>query len=87
MKRCTHFVGFRGDEYLSAVRELSVSLTLYIADGFESAAETADGDLVVLRLDHMISRRVPNLMMIYANSFIGMIPTLRKSPVFENINQ
>lgn len=47
MRKCTHFVGFRGEEYWSAVKVFG--LPDYIHRGWDLRArrELADGDVVV----------------------------------------
>lgn len=47
MKRCIHFVGFRGDEYMSAVRAFGEPDFIHRGWDLRAQREIADGDLVV----------------------------------------
>jgi hypothetical protein len=53
MRRCSHFVGFRGDEYASAVRAFGLPDFIHVVWDARAQREIADGDLVVFaRGDH-----------------------------------
>lgn len=47
MKRCIHFVGFRGDEYMSAVRAFGEPDFIHRGWDLRAQREIADGDLIV----------------------------------------
>lgn len=47
MRRCVHFVGSRGDEYLSAVRAFGEPDFIHRGWDLRAQREIADGDLVV----------------------------------------
>lgn len=47
MNRAVHFVGFRGDEYLSAVRVFGKPGFIHMGWDRRARREIADGDLVV----------------------------------------
>ncbi len=47
VRRCTHFVGFRGDEYLSAVRAFGKPDFIHRGWDLRARREIADGDLIV----------------------------------------
>ncbi|WP_374832980.1 hypothetical protein [Paenochrobactrum pullorum] len=47
MKHCIHFVGFRGDEYLSAVRVFGEPDFIHRGWDLRAQREIAGGDLVV----------------------------------------
>ncbi len=46
-KSCTHFVGFRGGEYLSAVRVFGRPDFIHRGWDLRAKREIADGDLIV----------------------------------------
>lgn len=45
--RCVHFIGFRGDEYLSAVRAFGPPDFIHRGWDLRARREIADGDLIV----------------------------------------
>jgi hypothetical protein len=45
--RCVHFVGFRGDEYLSALRAFGPPHFIHRGWDLRALREIADGDLIV----------------------------------------
>lgn len=47
MRHCVHFVGFSGDEYLSAVRAFGEPDFIHRGWDLRARREIADGDLVV----------------------------------------
>lgn len=47
MRRCVHFVGFRGDEYTSAVRAFGEPDFIHRGWDKRAQREIADGDLIV----------------------------------------
>lgn len=47
MRRAVHFVGFRGDEYLSAVRAFGPPDFIHRGWDLRAQREIADGDMIV----------------------------------------
>lgn len=47
MRPCVHFVGFRGDEYVSAVRVFGPPDFIHRGWDMRARREIADGDLIV----------------------------------------
>ncbi len=47
MKKHTHFVGFRGDEYLSAVRAFGVPAFIHMIHDRRMYGDVAEDDLVI----------------------------------------
>ena len=48
LKRCVHFVGFRGDEYWSAVKVFGEPDYIHRGWDLRAQREIADGDMVML---------------------------------------